>query len=306
MTTKSEIPIVYITDNNYVEYAGVSITSLFKNKRKETNYKVYVLTVNVFENNINLLKSISPYIEIIPYENKYNNLQLNNKRLTPATFLKADISNIFTNYDKVIYLDCDTTVEKDLTDFFNIDINKFYAGAVKDLWLHDPLYATKLPVKIETYFNAGVMLLNCKKIRQDNIYEKLVSLYNDGELNDLGDQNAFNICFNNHIKVLSPVFNAFSEYIEHFPGFLAKEFETDEKEIIKMKYFPYIIHYTGLLSLYARNYPLSKVWHKYYNNSVFNKKRIFTHHWKVKLKDLLVFSGICNKNFKRKGGQNVH
>lgn len=299
MNAQNEIPIVYITDNNYAEYAGVSITSLFMNKKKSSNYKVYILAIRVCPENIKLLKSISPHIEIMEVDNKYESLKLQNKRLSPATFLKSDIPNIFTNYDKVLYLDCDTTVEKDLTEFFNTDIGDYYAGVVKDLCPNEPDYKKCLPVEINEYFNAGIMLFNCKKNREDKILDKILDIYQNGKYNDMGDQNAFNICWNNNLKFLSPIYNCFSIYHEHHTGFMAKFFKVCEREIVEMKYFPTIIHYTGLLSLYAHNYTLSNNWHKYYKKSVFNKNKHFPKILKLRflLKDTLVLLGICNKDF---------
>jgi len=37
-----------------------------------------------------------------------------------------ELSNLITDVDKLIYLDVDTIVHKDLTEFFNIDMGKNY------------------------------------------------------------------------------------------------------------------------------------------------------------------------------------
>lgn len=296
MTTKSEIPIVYITDNNYVEIAAVSIFSLFKNKRKETNYKVYVLGIDLAYDNINTLKKISNDIEIIHCDNKYKNIELQNDQLSPATFLKVDIPQIFTQYEKVLYLDCDTTIHKDLTDLYNIDITDLYAGVVKDMCISRDKKAP-IPDGIKDYFNAGVILFNCTKNRQDNMYEKITDVYKLGKYNKYGDQNAFNILWHEKVKFISFRYNFFPTMLDVFTGELAKSFKCSEREIVDMKYNYSIIHYAGIKHLHRKNYPLANVWNKYYYELYRDKKIFKFWKWKLKIKDLLVLAGICNKDY---------
>lgn len=296
MTTKSEIPIVYITDNNYVEIAAVSIFSLFKNKRKETNYKVYVLGIDLAYDNINTLKKISNDIEIIHCDNKYKNIELQNDQLSPATFLKVDIPQIFTQYEKVLYLDCDTTIHKDLTDLYNIDITDLYAGVVKDMCISRDKKAP-IPDGLKDYFNAGVILFNCTKNRQDNMYEKITDVYKLGKYNKYGDQNAFNILWHEKVKFISFRYNFSPTMLDVFTGELAKSFKCSEREIVDMKYNYSIIHYAGIKHLHRKNYPLANVWNKYYYELYRDKKIFKFWKWKLKIKDLLVLAGICNKDY---------
>ena len=90
---------------------------------------------------------------------------------TPSALLKFKISEILANYDKIIYLDGDILVQKDLTELYNIDIDGYYVAAVDDtgkIYHKKDVYA-----KYPNYFNSGVMLLNLKKCREDNISSKL-------------------------------------------------------------------------------------------------------------------------------------
>lgn len=296
MTTKSDIPIVYITDNRYVEIAAVSIYSLLKNKRKETNYKVYVLGIDLAYGSVDTLKRISKDIEIIHCDNKYKNMQLQNDKLSPATFLKVDIPQIFTQYDKVLYLDSDTTIHKDLTDLYNIDITDYYAGVAKDTYFLKDKNSFR-PEGIKDYFNAGVILFNCAKNRQDNMYQKITDVYKLGKYNEYGDQNGFNICWNEKVKFISFRYNFFPTMRDVFTGELARAFKCSEREIVEMKYHYSIIHYAGIRHLHRRDYPLANVWNKYYDELYGDKKIFKFWKWKLKIKDLLVLAGICNKDY---------
>jgi lipopolysaccharide biosynthesis glycosyltransferase len=46
-----------------------------------------------------------------------------------SVYYRLSLSDFVTNFDKIIYLDCDTMVHNDLTDFYNIKMgDKYYMG----------------------------------------------------------------------------------------------------------------------------------------------------------------------------------
>lgn len=57
------------------------------------------------------------------------------------------------------------------------------------------------------YFNNGMMLLNLKKMRKDNISEKLFADKLSDENTVFMTQDAFNRVFNTEVKFLSPLYN---------------------------------------------------------------------------------------------------
>ena len=64
--------------------------------------------------------------------------------------------------------------------------------------------ATVLNVKHTQYFNAGVLLLNLKKIRRDNIEPKLWNFAIDRSPLDFQDQDVLNAVLGNKVKLISP------------------------------------------------------------------------------------------------------
>ena len=45
---------------------------------------------------------------------------------SPTIYYRLELSNLITDVDKIIYLDVDTITHKDLTEFYNIDMGKYY------------------------------------------------------------------------------------------------------------------------------------------------------------------------------------
>lgn len=85
-------------------------------------------------------------------------------------FLPCFISD-FVEEDKVLYLDCDLVVTRDLTPLFNVELGDFPLAAVKDLG--GQVYFG------EHIFNSGVMLINNRIWKQEEIRKQLIELTNE-------------------------------------------------------------------------------------------------------------------------------
>ena len=240
----NEVVIAYITDDNYVMPTIVSITSAIMNKNENSIYKIYIIGVSVNNGNKKILnefiaKNINDkiYIEILHFNQRYN-FDDNSNYLTSAAIFKFDISNILSDYDKILYIDCDTIILKDLTELFNIDINGYYAAVVKD-FIATEILKPHLDLGIKDYFNSGVMLLNSKLLRENNVKEILLD-YRTKNYDALMDQNTLNYAFNNKVKFIKPKYNYMRTNSSYDKTLLDKFFECDTGEDIV------ILHITWL------------------------------------------------------------
>ena len=89
-------------------------------------------------------------------------------KFTPYSMLRLFADLLPDIPDKVIYLDTDVVVNNDIEPFFNMDIENYELAAVKDAfnWSDPKRWFMKF------YFNAGVLLLNIKKIKETKMFEK--------------------------------------------------------------------------------------------------------------------------------------
>lgn len=81
--------------------------------------------------------------------------------------MRIVLTKILPNEDKVLYLDIDTIVNDDISELWDIDISNYYAAGVRD---------TPDLNKNGLYVNAGVMLFNLKKMREDHIDDKWLEI----------------------------------------------------------------------------------------------------------------------------------
>ena len=92
------------------------------------------------------------------YENEFKNCVNEGAYCTPYTLLRLFADLVPEIPDKLLYLDIDIMVGRDIAQLFNINIEEYEYAAVKEkygCWLIRP-----------DYINAGMLLLNMKKIEK--------------------------------------------------------------------------------------------------------------------------------------------
>ena len=106
-------------------------------------------------------------------------------RWSYMTLLRTALPLMFPDIDKVLYLDVDTIIVQNIDELWDIDLSDYYLAAVPE------------PLKTKVYgqyVNAGVMMLNLKKLREDGTAQKIIDLMYAQKM-DFPDQDAINkIC----------------------------------------------------------------------------------------------------------------
>lgn len=310
---KCVIPVVLASDNNYAPYLYVALLSMLANANKNTFYKIFILVPNAFAmdntSRINQLQNLFQNCDItfIDMKNCFENVKLRIKHITYITYYRLLIPELFTNFDKCVYLDIDTVVNCDLQDMYNTDIENCYIAGVKTPNYHvNPERLEKFRTKLglpdlKQYVNAGILLLNLKKLREDNVVPKFLELM--GKNFPTQDQDIINVACYNHIKHLPFKFNisnfTFSNYsYEH----LSKVYSDDE--LSDAQATRGIVHYSDKIKPWKNpNVPFADLWWNFarkspyyeailYNNilNLSSKESVFTTlHTKInKLADSLI------------------
>ncbi|MDO5521296.1 MAG: glycosyltransferase [bacterium] len=213
-TEQRTVPIVMICDNAYIVPTCTAIQSIIMNKKEETKMDIFILTDGLNEESTAYLNEfVSDDVTINIRTGKMDNLKnIHTWRkkgdycaATETALLKFEIANIIPEYDRIIYLDGDIICRKDLNGLFITKMTDQYAAVVMD---SGKLYSQRELVKNNPkYFNSGVMLLNLKKMRDENLSEVLIETKRNLTDNTLMDQNVLNIVFNQKIKLLPIKYN---------------------------------------------------------------------------------------------------
>lgn len=197
----SLIPIAMITDENFIMPTCVTILSLQHNMNADSCYEVNVLMAECSDKSEEQITSLT--IENCPVKvmrvslNKYCGIkQL--AHISRACLLKFDICDLLYQYNKILYLDGDIIVRGDLHELFDIDLGNTYAAGVQEL---ESIIENKKNV------NAGVLVFNAKKIRDEGLREKLIETRIAlGDRNSM-DQQTFNIVTNKNYTYIPIKYN---------------------------------------------------------------------------------------------------
>lgn len=217
-----EIPIFFSIDDNYAPLLAVALNSAIKNADKSRKYKAFVLYKDLSDENIDRIKRLQTdyfAIEIVAMENSFNMLddRMSNRLrcdyFTLTIYFRLFIPNMFTQYDKGIYIDSDVVFTDDIGKMFDIDLKDNLIGGCTDLSIADtpPLveYTEKaIGVKNGEYINSGVLLMNLKKLREENFESHFLNLLNTYQFENVApDQDYINAICNGRILYLDNAFN---------------------------------------------------------------------------------------------------
>jgi lipopolysaccharide biosynthesis glycosyltransferase len=252
------IRIVIISDENFARHAGVMFVSLLENKKSIDPIVFYVLGDNLScKSRINLEQIVKQYgakiyfydvntekIRSFPTTHHFNHTTY--MRLLMAEILPAEL-------EKVIFLDLDIIVLKDITQLWNINLANYHIGAVEDLGIIQPeimgnisfqTHLSNLGMSSEAYyFNAGVILIDLVKWRQDNIGLKAMEFIEANPEKIIWvDQDALNAVLCGKVYQIKHEWNVFDHFINSY--YQENNAEIPARFIESLKN-PAIVHFTG-------------------------------------------------------------
>ena len=246
------LEIVFTVDKNYIQHLGVAVISLLENN-KNLNLRLTIIhggIDNVDQGKIkNIAARYNTEVKFIFVNDFLFEKFVINYHFTKANYYRLFIPELLDNdIDKVLYLDSDIVVNKKIDDLFKIDISGFYVAAVES-----PGFNRHKELKMSPqakHFCSGVMLINLKKWREEEIHKKVIDfiLKNPNSI-EFADQCGLNAIINGQWLELNPKYDVQSSFFEISISELKKCFQqTDIEECLRD---PVIIHYTGS----------SKPWH---------------------------------------------
>ena len=313
--------ICFSINNTYAPYLYVCIKSLLAHICSQDNYQAHILYTNLsatHQNNILKLQQSNfkiDFINVEPIVGSYmSNLSVNN-HFTPETYYRFFLPEIFPNLNKILYLDADALVIKDIASLFSINMESNYLAATHDCEIvrmsnlegdkYSDYFTQKLKVKIEKYFQAGVMLVNLEQMRKDNITNKLL----DGLIKigtpQFVDQDILNMVCQNKVQFIPQNWNytwhlqlCDKAYQKNLPTPFSAKYEAAKND-------PYIIHFTGnkmkpvnypglteakLFWMYAKDTPYYEYFKNLLNENIeVNKKKLQVLKNKIRKYKLLNF-----------------
>ncbi|MGN1371394.1 MAG: glycosyltransferase family 8 protein [Candidatus Coprovivens sp.] len=197
---------------SWYKYLVISLFSLLRTNKNTKKIYLLLETNNIDDvPNLRYLVNKYGYVEFVlinfkKERNKYVTKDNPNVDTvyTDFAFCKLVLAD-YVKEDRVIYLDTDAIVTKDITRLWEWDIDDYYVAGCKDLGVINSSYFKKLNID-NKYINTGMMLLNLNKIREDNIIPEIFKILNERELL-YPDQDAFNLVCTKKTTYVPSIYN---------------------------------------------------------------------------------------------------
>ncbi len=212
-----EVKILYCFDSKFWRMAAVSMESVLATAQDSTKITVYCMVAPGTEGREqieNIIKSHTcgaglVWREIKPEENPFQNYEYS--RWSPVIFYRCIAHRFFKDIDKILYLDSDTLICRDIAELYNTDISDYVLGGVRDMApVNDKYHPQGIFIKNFAekylnngpYINSGVLLINLKKMAEYEhlMFETKIPLF-------YPDQDLLNAAFVGKIKILPLKYN---------------------------------------------------------------------------------------------------
>ena len=216
---RKRIPVFFAVDDNYVDFLMITLSSIIDNaKSLEYSYNFIILHNGLKKESKNKLKIFNHGRFHIQYFNVAGHLDQIERNFkvrdyyTLTTYYRLLIPNAFFYIDKAIYLDSDIVVLGDLADLYRYDLgdNLLAAGPDQSVQLVSEFitYVNKaLDIKKENYFNAGVLVMNLKKMRSFRLLNRVYKLSKSVVFKVAQDQDLLNVICKDKVLYLKEDWN---------------------------------------------------------------------------------------------------
>ena len=221
---------------------GVNVKSddvmmyLLHNGLKDRTIKRLHKIADRFHVGLKLLEIDQNILKDCPVNNKihYSDVMMYARLLLPS---------MLTDLDKVIYLDCDLVVNKDLKDLWDTDVNDVAVAMAPDYHYYNEETLGRLGGHVSNYLNSGVIVMNLDYWRKHDIQNKVLTYILDNRDRIIyPDQDALNVILKDTRMELPIIYNVapylFYKNIDNIPG-------DRYAEIKEARESPVIFHYMG-------------------------------------------------------------
>ena len=216
---KPILPIFFCVDDQYIPFLAVTLRSLIDNSSSIYNYVIKILYVNISENSKKKIKKYEKeninieFVDLKYYIDKIKDKLYVRDYYTKTTYFRLFIPELYPQYKKAIYLDCDMVILKDIAELYNIDIGDNLVGAVPDGVMQQikifQNYAEKVigVSNYNNYFNAGMLIMNLDEMRRYKYQEKFTYLLETTKYAVAQDQDYLNRICKGRVKIIDKSWN---------------------------------------------------------------------------------------------------
>lgn len=260
---KQIIPVVFAADNNYVPMLTTTINSLLVNGSQDFHYDICIFAKDISAENQKTMteffnkknNATLRFINVQRWVSQYK-LSTNNAHIGIETYYRFLIQELLPFYDKVLYLDSDLVINGDVSRLFTqTTLGNNLLAAVSDIDYLGNLnikggerkaYSTNV-LRLKNpygYFQAGVLLLNTREMRQLHSIEEWLQLASNTAL-IYNDQDVLNSECQGRVTYLDAEWNVMHNLEDRVNRIFAQAPASNFDAYLDARNHPQIIHYAG-------------------------------------------------------------
>ena len=270
--------VVYTFDNGYAEITAVSIVSLLENNKHVERLDLYIIDCGISDENkmkisslINSFERTVVFVPSIDISSKVT-IKLETLYWSEVCYIRLFFAELLPDLDRVMHIDCDTIVRKDISSIYNVDLSNYVCAACYDC---SPCPKRSIGIPSERpYYSNGFLIFNLDNARNKDIERRFVEYIEEkkGVLPHL-DQDVINEVLGNEVYLLPAEYNVMSNTIA-FGERCIELFDDNEpyysaKEVKNAVHNPIIVHLVGY-KFFSRPWaqpcyhPYNKEWLNYH------------------------------------------
>ncbi len=209
------IPIAMALDDAFIYPTIVAITSIMENSNPKNKYDFYIMHPKEFKeiNKLKLKSLEKKYhhtcsINFINMGNQYQNLSVQrNEILSTPTYYRLSLSDLLPKIDKIIWLDGDIISLVDIKEMYDIDMDDYYYKGYR-VWSRK-----NLDKFVDNHICAGVLLINLKELRENNITNKFTEFIKENSTKlTFHDETVINYICSEKNGILPPKYGMIIRY----------------------------------------------------------------------------------------------
>lgn len=237
MNTNNIIEVAIPSDQNYYPGLLVTVCSMAKRIARGCALRLHILDGGILDDSydqmVRAAQSANGGVEFIRHkvaELDYSAFPL--WKGNRMTYVRLVLPSLLPDSDYVIYADSDMLWCADITKLWAERRSDCILRAVHDTLgapIESPWFAKRqLPFYPENYFNNGLLIINLKSFRQEDMVGQAVDFLHKHPDVIFADQSVFNALMGGRVKLLEPDWN-----------FVARDMKNEDKRE------PFVIHYVA-------------------------------------------------------------
>jgi lipopolysaccharide biosynthesis glycosyltransferase len=301
---KKTISICLASDDKYMPFIATTVASICHNTKSFVQF--YVLARGISDFSKKQIETLKDKYSNFSIEYRSVNLEALKKIKTRShisldTYSRFFIPDLFPECTKMIYMDIDIIVLGDIGKLYDVDLGDYSLGAVPAEYIGArKKWKKNMHVSPEhKYFNAGVLLINPKKMKSENFMGRAVKIADDySRYISMGDQDILNKYFDGNYKPLDIKYNLTNNFIQH----LENHRDVEKRAQIEVALEQIVVrHYEDRLKPWNSNKDVDCNYIKNFNDFWFFAK--LTPFYEGLSHNFIACQN--NKNFWRKGKLNI-